>query len=78
MNMFSIVIAIPLAGNVGSVEIRPILPTEGMSCPPSPMVCAVAEIDSEEFMACTPQELAIRFAEPAMAALQNSLRARGF
>lgn len=77
--MLNIVIAIPLRGDVGSVEIRPTPPNgEYLTGPPSPILCGISDVDAAEFMAASPHDLAVRFAEPMLAALQNGLRARGF
>ena len=75
--MLNIVISIPLSGNVHSVEIRPTPPSEGVTCPPSPMVCCIFEIETQEFMNISLEDLAVRYAIPALVALRNSLIVRG-
>lgn len=73
--MIRLVMAIPL-GEAGSIVVKPVAP-EGLEGPPIPTLAALTDIDMQEFVNTDVRDLAIRYAAPAFASLQNQLKTRG-
>lgn len=73
----NVIIVIP-QGEPGTIEIRPKPPQEGLIGPVLPADHVFFAIDTDNFMGTDPRDLALRYAEPAFAALQGALRERGF
>ncbi len=75
--MLKILITIP-QGEPGSIEIRPLSNNPLAIGPLLEHDSTITEVDAEEFMTTAPDDLAVRYASPAFALLQNKLLKRGF